>query len=109
MTSPDADGLGFTSNHLRSLAALHRDAAAEISQVADLANGIAASIHRSHGLICLESSEAAAEAEVARRMACLAMESVSQTQEWNLLEAAARYETTDQDERDSIDMQMRTR
>lgn len=107
MSSPAPGELRFGSAHLRSLAAMHADAAAQVAQATTLTDGVGGSILTSHGVACLSSSRAAEKTAAARRSACAAIESMSLAHEYNLNSAAAKYTATDEECRDSIDSQMR--
>ena len=106
VTSP-FDELRVDPAHLQELADKQSAAASQIAAATPVTEGVAASVEKSHGIICARASEAAAKAEKARADACAAMESMSSSAASNLRDAAAQYVRTDEDSGDRLDGAMR--
>jgi hypothetical protein len=87
--------LRVTTAHLRELAVKQRQAAAEISTAAEVADGVDTSVRETHGVISCATAAAVEAVQNARRAAGSEMEGVSEEMADNLELSAAAYDRVD--------------
>jgi Excreted virulence factor EspC, type VII ESX diderm len=101
--------LRVTTEHLRKLSAKQHAVAAQTAAAALAAGGVSTSMWVNHGLICAPTNIAVSNAELARRNACLGIQSTSTDLAEKLDNAATQYDQTDAQARDKIAGKMRPR
>jgi len=95
--------------HVRKLSAAQGEAASKIAAASSVADGVSTSMWANHGLICAPTNIAVAAAELTRRNACAAMQSVSTGLSHKLSTAADQYDQTDAHAAQKIHSKMRPR
>ncbi|MGV0654871.1 type VII secretion target [Mycolicibacterium thermoresistibile] len=100
--------LKVTAAELNQRAGGHRDVAAAIAAAEAATDGATAAVTRTHGLVCSLTIAALSAAQMSRRNAAQAMETVSHDLAEKLNTAADQYTRTDLQGRQSLDGEMRT-
>jgi cytosine/adenosine deaminase-related metal-dependent hydrolase len=100
------ESLHVEVRHLRELAAKQEQAAAEIASAALLAEGVAASVRTSHGIVASASAGALQAVQQARQEAAHRIGERSSALSGGLVSAAERYRNTDDSSGADLDRQM---
>lgn len=101
--------LEVTTAHLGELAAKQGRAAAEILSATEVTEGVDTSVRVSHGVISWSTAAAVEAANSARRAAGRSIQEMSDHLEASLVDAARRYDDTDDCARGLLGAQMQGR